>query len=257
MLGSTAVADSGESSAAASGNASAFRWVSNFDELRTLPGFALTSPSGLVPSAGVVFAGVSGLTDAPGSGKTDGAAAIGAGFGNAHEGIGGAVTLGLGSINPEDGGAFNRGTLNLSVGHFNDEALAGVSFGVRGIDLWHADDELPNPSFYTAFTQLFPNDVAPVIATLGVGNNGFRFLRSTTDNPESALGVFGSVAAYVAPQVSVIADYTSGVSSLGVSLVPLPDVPLTLQLGAWDIFKYTEDNDNVSFLGSLTYVYQF
>ena len=257
VISTTTLADSGENVAAGSQNASAFRWVSNFDELQVLPGFTLTSPSGLVPSKGVAFASIGGITNIPGTEDTDGAAAIGAGFGNPHDGLGGAVTVGVGSIDPRDGESFDRGTLSLSVGSFFSDHLTGVSVGVQGVDLWDGGTELPDPSYYAAVTKLFPNDTASLAVTAGIGSNGYRFLRSETDDPESEVGAFLSVAAYVAPQVSIIGDYTSGVTSLGVSLVPLPDFPVTVQLSAWDVFTYVDDHDSASFRGSLAYVYKY
>ncbi|MDX1694680.1 MAG: hypothetical protein R3208_13015 [Ketobacteraceae bacterium] len=250
-------ADSGENIAAGSQNKSTFRWVSNFDELRVLPGFTLTSPSGLVPSEGVIFGSVAGVTDLPGDGGTDGAASVGAGFGNAQEGIGGAVTLGIGSIDPRDGSSFERGTLSVSIGSFNSDKLSGLSIGAQGIPLWDGGDDMPDPSYYAALTQLFPNDTAPLVLTMGIGTNGYRFLRSQTDDPDQKAGAFVALAAYVAPQLSVIGDYTSGIASLGVSLVPLPDLPVTIQLSAWDVATYVDDHDNPSFRGSVAYVYQY
>ena len=92
----------------------------NFHEMATLPSFSLGAPSGLVSSYGVAFAGISGRRD---SDNTDGAMALGMGFGDANK-IGGAVSLGIGSIDPRDGGSFNRGNLNLNVGHhFKEEQL--------------------------------------------------------------------------------------------------------------------------------------
>lgn len=70
---------------------------------------------------------------------------------------------------------------------------------------------------------------------------------------------FVSVAAYVMPQLSLIADYTSGVTTLGVGIVPSPKLPITITMGAYNVNKQTVDtgNDKVSFVGSLSASYAF
>ena len=106
----------------------------NYDEMATLPGFTMGAPSGLVSGYGVAFAGIAGRRDKD---NTDGALALGMGFGNPDT-IGGSAALGIGCVDPRDGGPFNRGTLNLNVGHHFKEYGLGWSVGMTGLDLWHA-----------------------------------------------------------------------------------------------------------------------
>ena len=108
----------------------------SFDELATLPSFSMGAPAGLVPSFGVVFAGIGGITKSPGSGDTDGSMAVGMGYGNAQESYGGAVTLGIGSVNDDEDFA-STGVLSVSLGRFFSEQLTGVSVGVINLDIWH------------------------------------------------------------------------------------------------------------------------
>lgn len=222
-----------------------------FHTMATLPGFSMGAPSGLVPGKGVAFGGISGSTN---SDDTDGALAMGFGFGNPFETLGGAATLGIGSIDPRDGGAFNRGALNLTTGHHFREYGLGVAVGVSGIDLWHdaGDDEL-DPSFYGAVTKLFPNEVAPIVVTGGLGNNGYVDVNRGGDRKKKVDG-FASVAAYVIPQMSIIADYTMGITSAGISVVPFPEYPINITLGASDIF---EEAQKCSLVGSLSAAYVF
>ena len=59
----------------------------------------LSAPAGLVPGKGVVFAGIGGLhTNGKKGNDTDGSMAVGFGYGNPYETVGGAVSLSLGSI---------------------------------------------------------------------------------------------------------------------------------------------------------------
>lgn len=261
-LSSVAMADglqSAASSAAISSNkvneGRYFYVAQNYQELAAVPSFTMSAPAGLVPGAGVVFGGVSGTHNSVED--TDGALGFGFGYGNPYESLGGAVSLSIGSINPDDGGAFNRGDLNLSLGHTFSEYGFGVAVGVTGVELWHDNNNGHDvdPSFYGAVTKLLPNDIVPVIVTAGLGNNAYADTNSTGDKKDKVYP-FASVAAYIMPQVSLIADFTSGVTTLGVGIVPSPKLPVTITLGAYDIAKQG-NQDTTSFIGSLSAAYTF
>ncbi|MGL6130482.1 MAG: hypothetical protein ACRCZ9_02555, partial [Fusobacteriaceae bacterium] len=159
----------------------------NFHEMATLPGFSMGAPSGLVGSYGVAFAGISARKD---SADTDGALAFGMGFGDANK-IGGSASIGVGSIDPRDGGAFNRGNFNINAGHHFKKYGLGVSAGMNGLDLWHADSsegDDTKPSFYTAATKLFPNDFVPMALTIGFGNNSYADINEMKDRTDKIGG---------------------------------------------------------------------
>ncbi|MCJ8342321.1 MAG: hypothetical protein MJH09_05665 [Cetobacterium sp.] len=247
VLSSTAV-----SSAALNSKGLMYK-AEEFHTMATVPGFSMGAPSGLVPGYGVMFGGISGKTN---SNDTDGSLAFGTGFGDPNTFVGGAASLSIGSIDPSDGGAFNRGALNLSVGKHFKKHKSGISVGVSGLDLWHDDhaDRL-DPSFYGAVTKLFPNDIAPIIVSVGLGNNGYVDIKKDGDRKDK-VGGFASVAAYVLPQVSLIADYTTGITSAGVGLVPFPNYPINITLGASDLGKDAPE-EKVSFVGTLSGAYKF
>ncbi|MGL4653508.1 hypothetical protein [Cetobacterium sp.] len=227
----------------------------SFHEMATLPGFSMGAPSGLVSSYGVAFAGLSARKD---SDDTDGALALGMGFGNS-ETLGGSVSLGVGSIDPRDGGAFNRGNLNMNVGHhFKDYGL-GLSVGMNGVNLWHdngTDGDRENPSFYTAVTKLFPNDCIPMAVTLGLGNNSFADINIENRDRKEEIGGFGAVAFYLMPQLSFIVDYTSNVLTSGISVVPFPNYPISVNLGATNLTEQGP-KDKVAAIGSIAAAYVF
>lgn len=226
----------------------------NFHEMATLPGFSMGAPSGLVSSYGVAFAGISGRRD---SDDTDGAMALGMGFGNPDT-IGGAVSLGIGSINPRDGGSFNRGNLNLNVGHHFKEYGFGWSVGMTGLDLWHAshlDGDRQDPSFYTAVTKLWANDILPVAITAGFGNNSYADINKENDRKDKVDG-FGAVAFYLIPQLSLVVDYTSNILTTGISVVPFPEYPISVNLGATNLTEQGS-NDKVAAIGSIAAAYVF
>ena len=229
-----------------------FYIAKNFQELRALPGFTINAPAGLVPGSGVVFAGISGTSN---SDDTDGGLGFGFGYGNPYESVGGAASLTIGSIDPRDGGSFNRGGLNLSLGHVFSEYGLGAAVGVTNIDLWHADhDQKLDPSFYGAVTKLLPNDIAPMTLTVGLGNNIYADVDEDGDKKDKVYP-FVSLAAYVLPQMSLIADFTSGITSAGVSVVPFPSIPVSMTMGAYDISDETVQG--TSFIAGLSAAYVF
>lgn len=227
--------------------------LGEFQQLKSVPGFSISAPSGLAGSWGTVFTGVSFRAN---SDDKDAALAFGTGFGNAFESIGGTAVVGIGSVDPRDGGAFNRGSLDLAFGHNFSEYGFGLSAGATNINLWRETSANDNdPSFYLAGTKLLPNDVAPVILTAGLGNNNYVSYKRGGDFKKKVDG-FGAVAVYVHPQISLIADYTSGLTAAGVSFVPVKHWPVNLTVGADDIFKQSEQ-EKVSFIASLSASYTF
>lgn len=58
------------------------------------------------------------------------------------------------------------------------------------------------------------------------------------------------------PQMSLIADYTSGVTTLGVGIVPSPKLPITITLGAYDIAEQGKQGVT-SFIGGISAAYAF
>ncbi|WP_320045946.1 hypothetical protein [uncultured Ilyobacter sp.] len=230
-----------------------FYLVDDFTQLKTVPGFTFGAPSGLVPGWGVGFAALSGVHK---DSDTDGAAAFGFGFGDPFESVGGAASLSVGSIDPSDGGAFDRGSLNLSLGHTFPEYGMGVAVGMSNYDIWHdSHEDKLDESFYAAATKLFPNDTAPVILTAGFGNESFVDI-NTDDDRDSKIGPFVSGAVYVHPQMSLILDYTTGITTFGTSLVPFPDYPVSIGLALTDLFKEA-DEEEIGFIGSLAVGFRF
>jgi len=236
-----------------------FYVADDFGQMRVLPSYSFAAPSGLVPGWGVAFAGISGVSDNFRTTDEDAAVAFGAGWGDPINFVGGAVVLGVGSIDPRDGGAFDRGNLNVSLGHTFQDFGLGAAVGVTNVDLWHnSGDMRVDQSIYAAVTKLLPNDIAPLIISAGIGDNSFVEIdRSLTEEERrDKVGPFVSAAAYVLPQVSLVLDYTSGITTFGTSIVPFPDYPIILGLAATDLSK-ERPVDKISFLGTLAAGFSF
>ena len=235
-----------------------FYLVEDYSELATAPGFTFGAPSGLVPGSGVGFIAVSGTHN---SNDTDGGMALGAGFGDPVNSLGGSAALSLGSIDSRDGGAANRGSANLSVGKSFPKYGFGTAVGVSNIDLWraHGSDEM-TPSYYFAATKLIPNEYAPVILTAGFGSNSYApisKIKNSKDDLENKWGGFFSGAVYIHPQMSLVLDYTSGMTTFGTSIIPIPRYPVSIGLAAQDLFKENKQQDEIQFLGTLAIGFKF
>ncbi|MDP0506688.1 MAG: hypothetical protein Q7K47_05570 [Fusobacterium sp. JB019] len=226
----------------------------DFSEECSIPSYSMNVPSGLAGSAGGGFVALSGITDKH---DTDGGLSFGVGYGDSGEKIGGTISVGIGSIDPVEGGAFNRGALNISAGHSFRDKLIGVAVGMDGINLWHGsdNDHDKSPSMYLAVTKLVPNDTLPMVFTVGAGNNNFAKVNESGDKKDH-IYPFVSGTVYVMPQVSLIADYSSDIVSAGVGFVPFPHFPISFTAGAYDLTKERKE-DRVSFIASACLCFEF
>jgi len=233
-------------------SAGLFSLADDFSQLKILPSFTFGAPSGMVPGFGTVFAGISGTINGLEDGAQDGALAFGGGFGDPFKAIGGYASLSVGSINPADGGEFNRGALGLGFGHTFKNYALGVAVGINTIDLWHdkAVNEIEYPSFYLAVTKLLANDFAPVILTAGAGNSAFGNVNeSNAKNRKYDAQEFLAAAVYILPQLSLIGDYTAGITTAGVSIVPCPRYPVVVGLAANDILTQSNGINAMATIG--------
>jgi len=226
----------------------------DFSKLAAFPTFSLGAPSGLTPTKNVVFAGIGGITNPPGRKNVDGAASIGMGTGIPSLGLGMAATIDLGSINPTDGGALNRGDLGLAFGKTFDNYGLGMAVGVKNLTLWQGGAGRNDPSFYAAVTKIYSSNNILIILNGGAGSNAFRTVRDTvyTSKRNTKVSGFGSIAIYPLPQLSLVADYTAGAMSAGVGIVPIASWPVSLSFGVYDINKAAPRHTKTAFIGSLS-----
>jgi hypothetical protein len=238
-----------------------YYFTHNFSKTKASPTFSMAAPSGLVPSQQVGFMGIGGISNIPGSPtKTDGAMAVGYGMGLPWYNLGAAFTLDLGSINPSDGGMFNRGDLGISIGKFYKNIQTGISFGIKNITLWYADAGRNTPSSYLAATKIYNLSNSVVIINGGIGNNAYRTITDTASRSTRSkrISPFASAAYYPLPQLSLVADYTAGITTVGIGIVPVAAWPLSLSFGLYDVNNAIKDHRNgTPFIGSLSTSYNF
>jgi len=237
-----------------------YYFTTNFSKTKASPTFSMAAPSGLSPSKPVVFFGIGGITDISGTPKkTDGSMAIGYGTDLPFADLGAAFTLDLGSINPADGGLFNRGNLGVSIGKFFQSSGVGVSLGIKNISLWYASAGKNTPSTYLAATKIYKFKNSMMMLNGGLGNNAFRIITDSSSSSERSkkVSLFASVAYYPVPQLSFVADNTAGITTLGLGIVPVAAWPVSISLGLYDIGKVIPNRSQTSIVGSLSTSYSF
>jgi hypothetical protein len=233
---------SAQSSAAASG-------VTNAPA--AAPGLSIGSPIGFGASWGDIGIGVGGQTlDDSASDDVDGSAALVVGLGDADKYVGLEAVVDVISLreNFGDDGAF---ALKL---HTNLPGNAAFAVGVENIGRWGAA-EAGSSSVYAVATKFFSlGGDLPLAVNVGIGDNRFN------DSGDTGANVFGGLALYVHPQLSLISDWTGASLNLGISALPFRSIPLVLTLGALNVTG--EDlggqfGDETEFGGALGYNFRF
>ena len=225
-----------------------------YDELAALPASSLVAPTGLVSGWGSAFVAFGGLANSSSSDKTDGSLAAGMGLGDPIKSVGSVVSLSIGSVSP-DGGIGERGALGVSLGKFFVGPQLGVAIGGINVAGWNDISEQPEHSAYFAVTKIIPIEDHPVIINAGIGTNAFADIQEI--DPESEAGVFASVGVYLTPHISLIADYTSSIVTLGTSILPVSDFPLIITMGAFDVNNRMPGDEGTTFVGSVAYSFTF
>ena len=228
--------------------------ANRYDELAALPGSSLGAPSGLVSGWGSAFVAFGGLANTSSRDSTDGSLAAGFGLGDPIKSVGSVISLSIGSVSP-DGGAGERGAVSASIGKFFVGPQLGVAIGAINLAGWNDISTKPKHSAYLAVTKIFPIEDHPIIVNLGVGSNAFSDIQEA--DPENEIGGFISAGVYLTPHISLIADYTSSIVTLGTSILPVADFPLIITLGAFDVNQRTPGSTGATFVGSVAYSFMF
>ena len=227
--------------------------ANRYDELAAFPGSSLAAPSGLVSGWGSSFVALGGL-DSSSDDRTDGSLAFGMGLGDPIKSLGAVISVSIGSVKP-DGGAGKRGALGFSVGRFSVSSQLGIALGVINVADWSDTPEKIKHSAYVAVTKIIPVEDHPIIINAGVGTNAFADVQEV--DRESEAGVFVSAGVYLTPHISLIADYTSSVLTLGTSILPVADLPLVITLGAFDVNNRVPGVEGTTIVGSVAYSFMF
>lgn len=166
--------------------------------------------------------------------RGDGSAGVSFGLGDADRYVGLETDVAIADLTTYNGNHFGDGG---SVGfklHTNLPDGAAFAVGVTNTARWGSVKTAGRTSVYAVGTKVFKiGSASPhaLIVNVGIGDEGFQELDTVTGYGRSGAGVFGSLAFYICPQVSVIADYTGRFLNAGLSVAPFKTVPVTLTLG--------------------------
>lgn len=221
----------------------------NFRTATALPAFSLLAPSGFTPTQNYFAVSLGGIANIPAT----------------NNGSKGGSSVGFGLALPSDFGVSmnidmdapefsKRQELAMSVGKYFSTWDVSMSIGIRNITIWHDDGSQNVPSMYVAASKIFVFEESIAIINGGLGNNDYRVITDTAPSSSRAKAAspFASAAYYFMPQVSIIADYTAGITTLGVGLVPIAAFPLSLSVGVYDIGKAIPGHVDTSWIASLS-----
>ncbi|MBO0347843.1 hypothetical protein J0895_01710 [Phormidium pseudopriestleyi FRX01] len=169
--------------------------------------------------------------------NSDGAVAIGFGFGDSRDLVGVELSYTVASVfgNNRDIGT---GGFNVKVHRqfANDWAIAA---GWNGFLFLGEDDGFEN-SLYGTVTKIIhtqeslSSPLSRIAITAGVGNGQFQS-EDSLENDRNGINVFGSMAVRVIEPVSVIAEWTGQDLAVGASIAPFKNIPFVITPAVRDL----------------------
>jgi hypothetical protein len=159
---------------------------------------------------------------------------LGIGLGNAQESVG--LDIGLTFVDLI-GNTAQDGTVSLKLHRRLPEDFS-VAVGVKNLIRFGDTDS--GTGYYGVVTKRFglqedlQKPFSQVFVSAGVGSGQFRSELDISQERNS-VGIFGSVAVRMAEPISAIAEWSGQDLTLGLSIVPLRDIPLVITPAVTDI----------------------
>ncbi len=227
---------------------------------RVAPSSSIISPTAFTARWGQAFTGAGFQERTRYTDSSDGAISTGFGVGDPRKNIAFQTTitvLDLFSNRDYDDGFMKRGSFSFKAGRIvaNDWMVA---VGIENAIVWGFTDA--GTSVYGVASKTFnfkestAEPLSRLTVSLGLGNGRFR-TEDDFNNDRNTVNVFGSVGLRIAQPVSAIADWSGQDLSLGVSVVPLPNIPLVISPALTDITGSA--GDGVRFRVGVGYSYFF
>ena len=198
------------------------------------PGISILTPSAYGQSWGSASIGVGLQSRTRFSQKADGVLGLGIGLGNAQESVG--LDIGLTFVDLI-GNTAQDGTVSLKLHRRLPEDFS-VAVGVKNLIRFGDTDS--GTGYYGVVTKRFglqedlQKPFSQVFVSAGVGSGQFRSELDISQERNS-VGIFGSVAVRMAEPISAIAEWSGQDLTLGLSIVPLRDIPLVITPAVTDI----------------------
>jgi hypothetical protein len=197
------------------------------------PGLSFGAPSAFGASWGDAFISASGATAGKArNGEIDGSISTGFGLGDAQKLIGLEFSYNLGSIkNFGENGTFDLKAHRVVYAKGNNQVA--VAAGWNTFAQYGNEGIRPSSAYgvVTTYSLLQPNNPVnrmPISLSVGAGGGDFR---QGTDST----GVFAGVGVQVHPQVGVGLGWSGVGLNAGVSFVPVPTIPLTINAQGADL----------------------
>jgi hypothetical protein len=204
------------------------------------PGIAIGVPTGFGADYGDAFAAVGFQASTRAVDRPDAGVVVGFGIGNAVDLVGLEIAVsGFGTFR-----SCCRGGISPKL-HRVLPSTSSIAFGVENLVTWGnmEDEDIATDSgrsVYLVGTKafLFRPDPGSFFGsgalTLGVGNGRFRRESDILDDDET-INPFGSASLRIIEQASVIGSWTGQDLVAGLSIVPIPNVPLFITPGVADL----------------------
>ncbi|MEM8603161.1 MAG: hypothetical protein AAGF24_04940 [Cyanobacteria bacterium P01_H01_bin.121] len=197
------------------------------------PGVTISNPSAQSLSWGTIGLGLGFQERTRFSNTADGGLGLGVGLGDAQRAVG--VQVGLGLVDLSD--LFADGSLSVEI-HRELNPDWTIALGVNGLATWGAPDG--GSSLYGVTTKRFRlrsnprQPLSELTVSLGIGGGQFRSEQDILAEIDS-VGIFGSAAVRIVEPVSGIVEWTGQDLTLGLSITPIPQLPLVLNPAVSDI----------------------
>jgi len=223
-------------------------------EFVVAPSGSISTPSAFGANFGQIFGGFGFQSRTRFTNQADGGLALGVGLGEPQKIVGLDVTLAILSLFGDNAG---RGSFSFKIHRSLPEGFA-VALGFENAINWGGTDG--SSSIYgvvSKFFQLTETTKEPfsqLTLSLGVGGGRFRSEGAIEDGVNS-LGVFASAGLRIVEPVSAIVEWSGQDLNAGISLIPFPKVPLTVNLAGADLTGNA--GDGARFVMSIGYNYFF
>ncbi|KAB0242530.1 hypothetical protein EZJ55_20255 [Microcystis aeruginosa EAWAG127a] len=223
-------------------------------EFVVTPSGSISTPSAFGANFGQIFGGFGFQSRTRFTNQADGGFALGGGLGDPQKIVGLDVTLAILSLFGDNAG---RGSFSFKIHRSLPEGFA-VALGFENAINWGGTDG--SSSIYgvvSKFFQLTETTKEPfsqLTLSLGVGGGRFRSEGAIEDGVNS-LGVFASAGLRIVEPVSAIVEWSGQDLNAGISLIPFPKVPLTVNLAGADLTGNA--GDGARFVMSIGYNYFF
>ena len=223
-------------------------------EFVVAPAASISTPIGFGANFGQIFGGFGFQSRTRFTNQADGGLALGVGLGEPQKIVGLDVTLAILSLFGDNAG---RGSFSFKIHRSLPEGFA-VALGFENAIRWGETDA--GSSIYgvvSKFFQLTETTKEPfsqLTLSLGVGGGRFRSEGAIEDGVNS-LGVFASAGLRIVEPVSAIVEWSGQDLNAGISLIPFPKIPLTVNLAGADLTGNA--GDGARFVMSIGYNYFF